>query len=123
MSPVQSMTKKKVEGAMAFADREKTFRMPLFRPGTVVMGQSRYTVSYVMVRRGSCGCTLRVKMYPCARTAAGGAHDFSTVRQPETPVVVAPRRWRRYSGGALRIRPTATPSMAKVSSWATTIGG
>ena len=79
------MTKKKVEGAIAFADREKTFRMPLFRPGTVVMrGKSRYTVSYVMVRRGELWVYLAGKDVPVRSDSLQVEHTiFSAVRQPE----------------------------------------
>ena len=79
------MTKKKAEGAIVFADREKTFRMPLFRPGPVVMrGKSRYTVSYVMVRRGELWVYLAGKDVPVRSDSLQVEPTiFSTVRQPE----------------------------------------
>lgn len=53
MSIVPAEVKKQVLGLDASPVDGKTFRMPLFRPGTVVLrGGKRHTVSYVMIRKG-----------------------------------------------------------------------
>ena len=85
MSSEQSITNKKVQGVIAFAAKDKTFRMPLFRPGTVVMrGNTRHTVSYVMVRRGELWVYLNGKETPVrSDTLQAESVLFSTVRQPD----------------------------------------
>ncbi|GAB3360896.1 MULTISPECIES: hypothetical protein [Giesbergeria] len=53
MSAVPSEAKQQPLSLTASSVNGKVFRMPLFRPGTVVLrGTKRHTVHYVMIRRG-----------------------------------------------------------------------
>lgn len=53
MSAVPSEAKKQSQSLAASPVDGKLFRMPLFRPGTVVLsGTKRHTVNCVMIRRG-----------------------------------------------------------------------
>ena len=117
MSPEQSTTSRKALGIVAFDARKETFRMPLFRPGTVVMrGTKRHTVNYVILRRGELWVQLNGQEAPVrADLLQAEPALFSRVRLPDPvpsiPKLPGPAKAARHFAA---VNPASAPAARAV---------